>query len=92
MVEKVAKIKVPTVGFYGGKQMHGLRHVEARFLKKHIQTKMVLACFEFWTSQASVDLFKIRQAWTAEHHMLLRKFDGLKWNFVQLSKHVFVFG
>jgi S-ribosylhomocysteine lyase LuxS involved in autoinducer biosynthesis len=42
MVEKVAKIKVPTAGFYGGKQMHGLRHVEARFLKKHIQTKMVL--------------------------------------------------
>ena len=39
MVEKVAKIKVPTAGFYGGKQMHGLRHVEARFLKKTYSNK-----------------------------------------------------
>jgi hypothetical protein len=32
MVEKVAKIRVPTAGFHGGKQVHGLHHMEARFL------------------------------------------------------------
>jgi hypothetical protein len=52
MVEKVAKIEVPIAGFYGGKQMHGLRHVEARFLKKHIQTKMVLV-FRIKTSMGA---------------------------------------
>jgi len=51
MVEKVAKIKVPTAGFHGGKQVHGLRHVEARFLKKHIQ-KMVLV-FRIKTSMGA---------------------------------------
>ena len=31
MVEKVAKTKVLTAGFHGGKQVHGLHHMGVRF-------------------------------------------------------------
>ena len=31
MVAKVVKIKAPAAGFHGGKQVHGLHHMETRF-------------------------------------------------------------